>query len=205
MPRNEDGEFELVLGNRQLLSVFFLVVILMSVFFLMGYIVGRNSAPATIADTTPTRPSRPVVVDSPTRPGEKPAEKPAETPKEEAKPEPPPKPVEVEKKEEPKPEPKREKEKEKKKAAEPPPTHSNKPVAGATYLQIAAVDEKAAEVMVSTLRQKNFSALSVQVPEKPNLFRVFVGPYPDSSALADAKAKLTAAGFRGNEAIRKVF
>ena len=29
MPRNEDGEFELVLGNRQLLSVFFILVVLL--------------------------------------------------------------------------------------------------------------------------------------------------------------------------------
>ena len=43
MPKNEDGEFELILGNRQLLSVFFIVVVLLGVFFTMGYIVGRNS------------------------------------------------------------------------------------------------------------------------------------------------------------------
>ena len=43
MPRNDDGEFELILGNRQLMSVFFIVVILLGVFFAMGYIVGRNS------------------------------------------------------------------------------------------------------------------------------------------------------------------
>jgi len=45
MPTNEEGEFELVLGNRQLLSVFFLVVLLLGVFFSMGYIVGRTTAP----------------------------------------------------------------------------------------------------------------------------------------------------------------
>src|SRR5579872_4423837 len=47
LPQNEDGEFELILGNRQLLSVFFIVVILLGVFFTMGYIVGRNSGSAT--------------------------------------------------------------------------------------------------------------------------------------------------------------
>src|ERR1700676_1131928 len=47
LPQNEDGEFELILGNRQLLSVFFIVVILLGVFFTMGYIVGRNSGTAT--------------------------------------------------------------------------------------------------------------------------------------------------------------
>lgn len=47
MARNDEGEFELVLGNRQLLSGFFIVVVLFGVFFTMGYIVGRHSSPAT--------------------------------------------------------------------------------------------------------------------------------------------------------------
>ena len=42
MPKNEDGEFELILANRQLLSVFFIVVVLLGVFFTMGYIVGSE-------------------------------------------------------------------------------------------------------------------------------------------------------------------
>src|SRR5579872_3842346 len=66
LPKNEDGEFELILGNRQLLSVFFIVVILLGVFFTMGYIVGRNSGPVA-AETTPV-PSvdaRPAAVESP--------------------------------------------------------------------------------------------------------------------------------------------
>src|SRR5947207_152869 len=50
-----DGEYELVLGNRQLLSAFFVVVILFALFFTMGYIVGRNSASAmaTLTSTGP--------------------------------------------------------------------------------------------------------------------------------------------------------
>src|SRR5579885_3705746 len=46
MKNNETGEFELVLGNRQLLSGFFVVALLFGVAFAMGYIVGRNSAPS---------------------------------------------------------------------------------------------------------------------------------------------------------------
>ena len=56
MPRNEEGEFELVLGNRQLLSGFFIVVILFGVFFTMGYIVGRHSSPPAVADAPAERP-----------------------------------------------------------------------------------------------------------------------------------------------------
>jgi cell division protein FtsN len=68
MPRNEDGEFELILGNKQLLSVFFIVVVLLGVFFTMGYIVGRNSAPVGAAETASSRhggDGRPIVLDPP--------------------------------------------------------------------------------------------------------------------------------------------
>src|SRR5215470_9021228 len=43
MRNNETGEFELVVGNRQLLSGFFIVVLLFAVSFAMGYVVGQNS------------------------------------------------------------------------------------------------------------------------------------------------------------------
>src|SRR6185295_7577536 len=62
VPRNEDGEFELILGNRQLLSVFFIIVILLGVFFTMGYIVGRNSAPLTELTSTTKQEAKPIVV-----------------------------------------------------------------------------------------------------------------------------------------------
>jgi cell division septation protein DedD len=39
-----DGERELVLGNRQLLTIFFVATLLCGVFFAMGYVVGGNSA-----------------------------------------------------------------------------------------------------------------------------------------------------------------
>ena len=62
MPSHEEGEFELVLGNKQLLSVFFLVILLLGVFFSMGYIVGRNTAPATTLSASNRTP--PIVVDA---------------------------------------------------------------------------------------------------------------------------------------------
>src|SRR5215472_6962188 len=46
MRNSETGEFELIVGNRQLLSGFFIVVLLFAVAFSMGYIVGRNSSPS---------------------------------------------------------------------------------------------------------------------------------------------------------------
>src|ERR1035441_3959378 len=43
MRNNETGEFELGVGNRQLLSGFFIVVLLFAVAFAMGYVVGQNT------------------------------------------------------------------------------------------------------------------------------------------------------------------
>src|ERR1051326_8770931 len=57
MPKNETGEFELVLGNRQLLSGFAVVAILFGVFFAMGYIVGRNSTPSARLSAETQQPS----------------------------------------------------------------------------------------------------------------------------------------------------
>ncbi len=58
MPKNDEGEFELVLGNRQLISVFLIVVILLGVFFSMGYIVGRNSSPGASETARNEKPNR---------------------------------------------------------------------------------------------------------------------------------------------------
>ena len=60
MPKNDEGEFELVLGNKQLLSVFFIVVVLLGVFFAMGYIAGRNTVPGTKEVAT----SQPIIVEA---------------------------------------------------------------------------------------------------------------------------------------------
>src|SRR5258706_14478150 len=67
MPRNEEGDFELVLGNRQLLSGFFIIVTLFAVFFSMGYVVGRYSSPAPM-NTAAAQESAPLRAASPAGP-----------------------------------------------------------------------------------------------------------------------------------------
>src|SRR5215510_6179441 len=67
MKNNETGEFELVMGNRQLLSGFFIVCLLFGVAFAMGYIVGRNSSPSARALAEMQTPAQAPVV-SDTRP-----------------------------------------------------------------------------------------------------------------------------------------
>jgi cell division septation protein DedD len=206
VPKNEDGEFELILANRQLLSVFFIVVVLLGVFFTMGYIVGRNSGPAQVDVASTRRPdTKPMVVESPA-PQETPAASsapaaaaPASTqpqrPVEEAKVEP--------KKEEPKkPEPK--KKDEPKPKEQPAPKATAAPQSGQTYLQLAATAKTEADVMVDVLHQKKFKAIAVEIPEKPGVFRVLVGPLADGS-LNKTKSDLTSSGFPGDKAIKKVY
>src|SRR5580698_3126132 len=51
-----DNEKELILGNSQLISLFFVVVALCGVFFALGYMIGRNSTKPIVAGTdTPTQ------------------------------------------------------------------------------------------------------------------------------------------------------
>ena len=95
MAKSDEGEFELILGNRQLISVFLIVVVLLGVFFSMGYIVGRNSAaPAaeaahnagkTVAVESPPADSQ-LSSSSPATAAQEPETKPAETKPAETKP-----------------------------------------------------------------------------------------------------------------------
>lgn len=204
MPKNEDGEFELILANRQLLSVFFIVVVLLGVFFTMGYIVGRNSGPAQM-DVAAARKTeaKPLVVESPA-PQESPATSSAppvtqaptstkaQQPAEEAK-------------VEPKAEPKREESKPKKE----PPAPKEKPApaapaSGQTYLQLAATAKAEADVMVDVLHQKKFKAIAVENPDKPGNYRVLVGPLTDGS-LNKTKSDLSSAGFPGDKAFKRIY
>jgi len=210
--KNEDGEFELILGNSQLLSVFFIVVVLLGVFFTMGYIVGRNSAPLVGADNVvasrkegkpivvePASPREPAATPAPNAPTETAAQlPPASTPT--------PAPPKREVKAEPTPAPKPEKKPEPVKSGPAPliPSSGAQPVAGDIYLQLVATAKAEADVMVDVLRKKGFKAMAVQHPEKPALYRVLVGPLPDGQ-VNKTKADLQSAGFPGNAAIKKTF
>jgi cytoskeletal protein RodZ len=212
MSKNETGEFELVLGNKQLLSVFFIVVILLGVFFTMGYIVGRNSSPPPLEASNRGAGTRsPLVVDSPTAPP--PSQIPTATetkpPEETTKPTPiepkpavvePPKPVAEE---QPKPAVV-EKEKPREKAPAAVPAEAGSPQKGQHYLQVQALPTEQAILVVEVMRKKGFPATSETVPSKPGLTRVLVGPIPAASA-PEMKDKLEAAGFKGKQAIlRKI-
>jgi hypothetical protein len=192
LPKNEDGEFELILGNRQLLSVFFIVVILLGVFFTMGYIVGRNSGSVT-AELTPVPgvDARPPATEAPARTPDPAPAPPAPT--ETAPQQPAPAAPAVER-DPPKREPK----------AEARTMSGTHPVAGQTYLQLAATSQHEADIMVDVLRKKKFRAMAAEIDEKPGTFRVLVGPITETTA-NKMRADLQGEGFPRPPAIRRTF
>jgi hypothetical protein len=207
LARNDEGEFELVLGNRQLISVFLIVVILLAVLFSMGYIVGRNSS-AVVADNTrgtTEKPTKPIVVErasdsstpsnSPSSAASSASGEPASTKPTAAGPL-------VTHPEKP--------------ASTPPPTPAkeSKPQvltpsapASATgepppgqYWQVVATSRPDAEIISEALSKKGFHSLVAPGPN--NLFRVLVGPFKDATTLAQGRADLEASGFK-NPIMRK--
>jgi cell division septation protein DedD len=208
MPKNDEGEFELVLGNKQLLSVFFIVVVLLGVFFTMGYIVGRNTAgdAVQVAQT----PGQPLVVESENAP---PAAAPVATPPPAAKPPaaakpapaktPAPKPAAAKPKPAPpKPAPITERPPTTAKPTPrptPPPAASpsgvSMPASGTVYLQVAATSVPEGEVLRDVLRKRGFRAQLAPVPGQ-ELVRVLVGPVAGNDEISQTRTKLQGAGFK---------
>lgn len=173
-----EGEKELVLGNKQLISLFFVVVALCGVFFAMGYMIGRNTSKPALADADAGRTAAPQSQDS--APPRETAS--AESPAAESQP-----PVSAPAPADPQP------------AAlvETQPARDDSPVvpeAGATYLQVTALKRSDADNLVKTLREQKFPAMLAS-SSKPELFRVMVGPYHQTADVADAKARLKSLGF----------
>jgi len=206
-----EGEYELVLGNRQLLSAFFIIVILFGVFFTMGYVVGRNSAPAAAASPMPApmassqRPEAAAPAPVQSTPQSTPAAAPAESTRAET---PAPAPVETKPAKpaaasEAKPATPRKIETRVEVAQAPARENARStsgavsvsPGPGSMYLQVVATAQPQAGVVVDTLKQKGFPAVLAQGPNA-TLFRVLVGPYADASSLGKAKAGLESAGFK---------
>jgi cell division septation protein DedD len=174
-PTHPDGdrEFELVLGNKQLFSLLFIMFVLLGVFFAMGYTLGRTSAPPETATAsggaqpqTASRPApRPSVVD-----GAVPEQK-QEAP--------------TAKQEQP--------------AAEQPAGGSGTltiidPKPGQIFCQVTAVARPEAELLVEVLQKKGFRAAMAPGPDK--FVRVLVGPAANDAELVKLKTDLEQAGFK---------
>jgi cell division septation protein DedD len=214
LPKNDEGEFELVLGNRQLISVFLIVVVLLGVFFSMGYVVGRNSSPAVV-DTArnekpkPDRDTGSSDGSSSDAPSDATATPPAEG--DSAPPATPPAATKPARSEPPalapaKPAPARANEAKPK----PSPSSAASPVhaaaagepSGGQYWQVVATARPDAEIIAEALGKKGFHVVLAPIPGKDGIFRVLVGPLADASTQAQTRTGLEAAGFK-NPIMRK--
>ncbi len=195
MRSNETGEYELVVGNKQLLSGFFIVVVLCAVAFAMGYVVGQNS-PRTAklaAETAPSSASGQDARPQPASPALPPASPPAAQPVAAPKtadpagsgsgseaPVPPPQPTT---------QPAHD--------ATPAPTPAAsapaEPPPGSRWQVLATMNQDSARDLVQTLKDQGFPASLSPGPN--NLTRVLIGPYTDTAAMGRAKTALENAGF----------
>jgi len=190
------GEKELILGNRQLVSLFFVVVALCGVFFAMGYMVRGNSLKGSTS-TTPAADSNAAPADPVKR---QQPEQPATTePAPAADPPPSTAPVSSE------PEPAGTRP-----AQDASPSASAAPISAAAkpeerpsvvtdggsifVVQVAALARADAESTARTLREQHLPA-TVAASSKEGLFRVLVGPYHLTTDVANAKARLKTLGF----------
>lgn len=222
MTETEGGqEPELVLGNKQLLSVFFIVVVLLGVFFTMGYIIGRNTggsagattqvsadsssqgSPPSAADARPEKQLEAAPNASTSSEGAAASLPPANAPPREVVTQPA-KPYEDSKGAGATAAPKTKREG---KAVVTPPEAEKAPVAvekpvekfpsasdGKTYLQVMAVKRADAEKVQKILQGQGFPTV-LHESSKGGLYRVMVGPYADRPGLSKAKDDLKGAGF----------
>jgi cell division septation protein DedD len=220
MRNNETGEFELVVGNKQLLSGFFIVVLLFAVAFAMGYVVGQNTQrPAKLASESggastaagnaantvaadsrpqPASPLTPAPVPlTPAAPDAATGQQPPSEATSPATPQPATHPA-TQPATHPATQPARASQPATgEKAAAAPATTG---IVGASELppgsfwQAIAVKPEVAEAIRQTLKDKGFPVSLTQGTS--NLTRVLVGPYSDTSAYGRAKTELENAGFR---------
>ncbi|MGI8988080.1 MAG: SPOR domain-containing protein [Bryobacteraceae bacterium] len=194
---DEGREHDMILGNKQLLSVFFIVVVLLGVFFTMGYIIGRNTgALATVNADGGAATAKPVATqaDKPSR-AISPEARGASEPETAALPLPNASPQGVSQGLTQQAQPYDESRAAEHPAANLPAIEKGPaPTEGRKYLQVMAVKRQDAEKVEKILNGQGFPA-TLRESSKEGLIRVLVGPYPDRPALSKAKDDLKSAGF----------
>jgi cell division protein FtsN len=196
MLRNADGESEILLGNSQLIGLFFLLAVLLGVSFTAGFMLGHGSfgskKPAELTGANGSGPGEDTgqmtkVVQPP----------PPSTATSDPTPNPPAKP------EGGSPEPDKISEKQPTPVEKTEPTGTQQkprqttvfePQPGQTFLQVAAELHDSAASTASVLNRSGFAAHVVLAPNG-KLFRVLVGPVKDKSDLSATRDALKKKGF----------
>jgi cell division septation protein DedD len=193
MSRANQSETEILLGNKQLLGIFFVVAILLGVAFTGGYMVGRGPSDksgdgktppasntsaaethAVSADSSVDNGSTGTVTGAPQNPDAtepkrtSPHSRPLGSPAADRS----------------------------TATQSTPAADSFSPVRGQTFLQVAAVSRDEAEAIADVLHKKGFRAHAVPKPGNPKFYRVLIGPVRDTADLSSTRDSLRKTGFR---------
>jgi cell division septation protein DedD len=216
MSSTSESETEILLGNKHLLAIFFVLAVLLGIAFTGGYMVGRNSfdkkpaaLSASVADPTASTTAAVETHSLPPAGAEQSDPPPASSsPTDQTRTVLPPPPVDVPssapKEESPlgtrKPEAPAEETPQPKSAVKQP-AHAKAgaafagPQSGQTFLQVAAVGHTEAKALADVLGKKGFEAHAVAKPGGGDVYRVLIGPMSDNSQLSATRDSLRNAGF----------
>jgi cell division protein FtsN len=213
MVKETDHETEILLGNKQLLGIFFVVAVLLGIAFAGGYLIGHGSSKKSVAAAT--APATPDAATSASTPGTAGGETHSVgadpsaaddkqqvegSPDAEAAPTEArratrentvaPSTIRTHKREEPT---------TTSEEIQPTPVPASgnfTPQAGQTFLQVAAVARDEAEAVADVLHKKGFRAHAIPKPGNPKIYRVLIGPIRDTGDLSSTRDSLRHAGFR---------
>jgi cell division septation protein DedD len=202
MLRSGEKETEILLGNTQLLGIFFVVAVLLGVAFYGGYVVGKGAAPKTATVATATLPPPEETKPAPTSPtGGETHSVPADsgnttdtaTPGASAAPPPQEPPLgSRDRKNRTRTQP--DSGSEPASVAEEPGSFPPRP--GQTFLQVTAVGRDEAHAIADVLDNKCLRAHAVTNRGCEKLYRVIVGPIHVAGDLSSTRASLRKTGFR---------
>jgi cell division protein FtsN len=189
MLRTSESDTEILLGNKQLLGIFFVVAILLGAAFTGGYMAGQRSSvkkTASVAraseaplptssspamgETHEAAPKEPPPLGSPDRKNYEQPQTPEAIPAPAAVPN-------------------------DSTATPASSTETFVPQSGQVFLQVAAVGRDEAEGVADVLRKKHFRAHAVPKPGSAKLFRVLIGPVRDAADLSSTRDALRKTGF----------
>ncbi len=183
MLRPNGEETEILLGNTQLLGIFFVVAILLGIAFTGGYMVGRGSSekkpagPVSTEESSPTKAgsntatggeTHSIPAEAGTSPDQVTAAHPQGGQPHSLKPE---QPAQA-------------------------PDANFAPASGQEFLQVAAVGRDEAEAVADVLHKKGFRAHAVPKPGNGTIYRVLIGPIRDAGDLSSTRDALRRTGFR---------
>lgn len=208
MLRTSDRESEILLGNKQLLGIFFAVALLLGVAFYGGYMVGHSSPAKKASGSAETAASAQPPA-SPNVPGGEthtiPGESGSSSDENRALGEREPvvksnpgshdlagsadTPLGSRKT-------KTAREAKVSAAADSDTAGSYRPQPGSEYLQVVALGRSEAEGLADVLHKKGFRAHAVPKPGNASLYRVIVGPIRDAGDLSSTRDALRKTGFR---------